>query len=76
MSSTTLIDRQFEKLTFTFSAGISFHKCTFTKCRMVLLSTGRPQFFDCIFVDCLFDPTMHHEAKTWEGLLHGSSIAP
>jgi hypothetical protein len=76
MSSTSFFDRQFEKLTFTFKLGgeVSFHNCTFQKCRMIL-NSDRPQFFDCIFVSCSFEPTIHPDGRAWDGLLHGSIVS-
>ena len=76
MSSISFFDRQFEKLTFTFKLGgeVSFHKCTFQKCRMIL-DSDRPQFFDCIFVNCSFEPTIHPDGRAWESLLHGSIVS-
>ena len=76
MSSISFFDRQFEKLTFTFKLGgeVSFHKCTFQKCRIVL-NSGSPQFFDCIFMNCSFEPTIHADGRPWDLLLHGSTVA-
>jgi len=76
MSSISFFDRQFEKLTFTFKLGgeVSFHKCTFQKCRLIL-DSDRPQFFDCIFVNCSFEPTIHPDGRAWDGLLHGSIVS-
>ena len=76
MSSISFFDRQFEKLTFTFKLGgeVSFHKCTFQKCRMIL-DSDRPQFFDCIFVNCSFETTIHPDGRAWDGLLHGSIVS-
>ena len=76
MSSISFFDRQFEKLTFTFKLGgeVSFHKCTFQKCRMIL-DSDHPRFFDCIFVNCSFEPTIHPDGRAWDGLLHGSIVS-
>jgi hypothetical protein len=76
MSSTSFFDRQFEELTFTFNPGgeVSFQKCTFQKCRMIL-GRGRPQFLDCTFMNCSFEPIIHPDGRAWDSLLHGSIVS-
>jgi hypothetical protein len=55
------------KRTFEFAVDQEFQGELFRECRFIL-KRGRPKFFNCVFVDCLFEPAL--ATDPWTGLLH------
>jgi hypothetical protein len=62
-----MVRKEIDKKTFEFAVDQEFHAELFRECRFVLKS-GRPRFFHCVFVDCLFEPAF--STDPWAGLLH------
>jgi hypothetical protein len=62
-----IVRKEIDKRTFEFAVDQEFRAELFRECRFVLKS-GRPKFFNCVFVDCLFEPAF--SADPWAGLLH------
>jgi hypothetical protein len=61
-----MVRKEIDKRVFEFAVDQEFHAELFRECRFVL-KIGRPRFFHCVFVDCLFEPAF--STDPWAGLL-------